>query len=368
MEKSYKFRIYPNICQQELINKTFGCVRYVYNRALADKMSQYEQTGKSDGFFEQCKILVQWKQELTWLKEPDKFALQYALKNLDRAYRNFFNHQSDFPKFKKKKWCRNAYTTTGNITLTKTHIKLPKLGNVKCKVSKSVDGRIVNATIYRSASGKFFVSICCADVQITPMDKTGKFVGIDLGIKHIVVTSDGDRITNYKYLIASQDKLAKLQRCLSRKTIGSNNWNKARIKVARQYEKIVNQRLDFLHKLSKHLISEYDVICMENLDINKMLKNNGFAKSVLDTSWGELIRQLKYKADWYGKRMVQINRFYPSSQICSNCGYQNTAIKDLAIREWICPQCNTNHDRDINAAKNIMTIGLKQSELTLVEI
>ena len=368
MERSYKFRIYPNACQQELINKTFGCVRYVYNRALADRMSQYEQTGKSDGFFEQCKTLVQWKQELAWLKEPDKYALQYALKNLDRAYRIFFNHQSDFPKFKKKKRCRNAYTTTDNISLTKTHIRLPKLGNVKCKVSKNVDGRIVNTTISRSSSGNFFVSICCADVQINPMDKTGRFVGIDLGIKDIVVTSNGDRITNYKYLIASQDKLAKLQRRLSRKTIGSNNWNKARIKVARQYEKIVNQRLDFLHKLSKHLISKYDVICIENLDINKILKNNGFAKSVLDTSWGELTRQLKYKADWYGKRIVQINRFYPSSQICNNCGYQNTLIKDLTIREWICPQCNTNHDRDINAAKNIMTVGLKQSELTLVEM
>lgn len=302
MEKSYKFRIYPNKQQIELIQKTFGCVRYVYNRALADRMAQYEQTGKSDGFFEQCKTLVTWKRDLVWLREPDKYALQYALKNLDRAYRNFFNHQTDFPKFKKKKSHYNSYTTTENISLMENNIKLPKLGKVRCKISQRVDGKIVNATISQKPSGKYFISICCTCTDIQTLEKTGRAVGLDLGLSNLIVTSDGDKFDCPKYFVKSKDKLAKLQRRLSRKTIGSRNWDKARVKVARQYEKIVNQRVDFLHKLSANLIKAYDIIYLEDLDISGMLASGRLSENILDASWGELIRQLRYKATWYGKK------------------------------------------------------------------
>lgn len=359
MKYTYKFRIYPNKTQQELIEKTFGCCRFVYNQILDTKIKFYENYNKSLSYYDTCKLLPRLKQENAWLKEVDATALQNSLFNLDKAYKNFFEKRNRFPKFKSKKNSKCCYTTrqTASIKLFEKHIQLSKIGKIKCKFSRDIEGKISSITIHKFPSGKYYVSIVAEKPDFIPFDKTEGVVGIDLGIKDFCITSDGLKYSNPHFIKESEDKLIRCQRKLCRKSRGSNNYNKQRIRLAILHDKISNQRNDFLQKLSTSLVKNYDIICTETLKVNNMLKNHNLAKAISDCSWASFVNMLEYKALWYGKSIRKIDTFYASSKTCSNCGHKFDGLT-LDIREWTCPSCKTKHDRDINAANNILKEGL----------
>ena len=367
MEKCYKFRIYPDAVQETLIQRTFGCCRFVFNRYLAMRIESYK-TDNSTVNYNACSAdMTVLKKELDWLKEVDATALQSSLRDLDFAYQNFFRRVKKggapgFPRFKSKHNHRKSYKSKrvgNNIAVLENSIKLPKLGIVRGAISKHVEGRILSATVSQNPSGKYFVSVCCTDVEIPQHASTEAVIGIDLGIKTFAVASDGVEYPNHKHFQKSAKKLARLQRQLSRKTKGSNNRDKARIKVAIQHERVANQRSDTLHKLSTQIVKDYDVIAIETLQPQNMVKNHRLAKSISDASWGEFVRRLEYKTQWQHKALVKVDAFFPSSQTCHVCGSKNPETKDLSVRSWVCAECGTEHDRDINAAKNILNEGLR---------
>lgn len=357
--KSYKFRIYPNKEQQAILARYFGSVRFVYNHFLAERKKQYEETSRSDNYYAQAKALTELKhsEEFSWLSEINSQTLQHALRHLETAYVNFFRGKAKFPTFKSKK-AKNSFSVPQNCTISDGRIYIPKFKEgIKVKEHRKVKGIIKSMTISLTPSGKYYVSILSKENYKT-IDKTDRVVGIDLGLKDFVITSDGKKYKNHRYLKQYEKELATEQKHLSRKQHGSNSYEKQRRKVARIYEKISNCRADRQHKISLDLVRNYDVICLEDLNIKGMVKNHRLAKAINDASWGQFVSMLTYKAELNDKQIVKIDRWYPSSKTCHNCGWVNEGLK-LSDRQWVCPHCGEMIDRDVNAAKNILSEGLR---------
>lgn len=369
MERGFKYRIYPNACQRDQIARTFGCCRFVYNRALDVKKTAYAKTGKTVSWTELSQMLPVWKRdpETAWLAQADSMALQQSIRNLDHAYKNFFRRvrkgeKPGFPKFKSRRHSRQSYRTNGGKVIDCNHIVLPKLGTVRAKVSRPLQGRILSITISLDAAGRYFATFLCTDVPAKKASATNQEVGIDLGIGMLATLSDGTKVRNPHHLKKYERKLAQEQRRLSRRKGArrgekpSNRYLKQRKKVARIHAKIAYARTDTLHKVTTMLADENQVLCMEDLNVKGMMQNSHLAKALSDVSFGEFARLLEYKCIERRRIFVKVSRFYPSSKTCSSCGHKLYALP-LSVRSWNCPVCGAHHDRDVNAARNILAEG-----------
>ena len=374
--KGYIFRMYPNKNQEELINKTIGCSRFIYNYFLEDKMQEYKETKKSKSVYDQIKLISSLTKEKTWLKEVDSCALRNSLFNLDNTFNNFYNGKG-YPKFKAK-GVHESYKTNnikssykGNhyssikLDLKSKTITLPKLKEVKIRGyrNKKVIPGVIKSAVIKKEANRYYVSVLIEEELIRSSFTPETIIGIDLGIKDLIVTSFNEKIENNIKL--NTKRMIGLQRGISRCKPGSKNRYKMKLKIQRLYQKIRNARKHMIHGITNKLIKENDIIVTENLDVKNMQKNHYVAKGLNENPISEIIRILKYKANWNNKKIIQIDRYYPSSQICSVCNYQNKEIKDLSIRKWECPMCHIEHDRDYNAAVNIMFEGLKKYMLYL---
>lgn len=360
MNKGIKFRIYPSKEQENLILQTLGCCRLIYNKGL-DMRDKAYKSGKKANYASTCRMVTELKSGdgFSFLKVVDSMALQQSLKDLDRAYQNFFKKRAKFPQFKSKHNNHQSYRTINqgdNIRIVGNYIKLPKIGYVKVKQSMEV-GHINNVTIEKTPTGKYF-AVLNVDFEPEYKQNNGKSIGIDVGLKEFYTDSNGNKIDNPKYLEKSEKKLKREQRRFSRKQKGSKNRDKQRIKVARVHEKVANQRNDFLQKESTKLVRENQTIAIEDLNVKGMIHNHRLAKAISSVSWSKFFTMLEYKATWYGNTIIRVPTFYPSSQTCSSCGMGNPLVKNLSVREWECPFCHTKHDRDWNASINILNKGL----------
>ena len=359
INKTYRFRLLPTKEQEVLLNQHFGHSRWVYNHFLNERKEQYQADKKSDNYYKQAATLTKLKKEgeTKWLKEVNSQTLQFALRSLDTAFLNFFRGNAQFPKFKSRKH-KNTFTVPQFGTIEDGEINIPKLKDgIKVKLHREVKGKIGKMNITKTPTGKYYVSIFTEQI-IEELPKTNKQVGIDLGLKDFVITSDNKKFKNNRYTRKYAKQLKKAQQHLSRKQKGSNGFEKQKIKVAKIHEKIASCRLDTLHKVSIELVKNYDLISVEDLNVKGMIKNHKLSKHIADVSWGNFVTLLQYKCDWYGKELVKVNRFYPSSKSCSDCGWINQNLK-LSDREWTCNSCGVVHDRDENASRNILKEGLK---------
>ncbi len=370
IQKGFKYRIYPNKEQTVFLEKHFGSTRFVYNWGLATKTKHYETTKKSISWVELNNKLPELKNEFPWLNEINSQSLQMEIRNLDVAFKNFFRNKKGFPKFKKKHNNNKSFQIPQHYKIENDKLYIPKLKDgIKIVQHRKFEGKMKTLTISKNPSGQYFATILVETIDdiIEPKDiNENTSIGIDLGIKDFLVSSNGDKISNPKYLKQSEKKLKKAQRKHSKKIKGSNNKNKSRIKVAKMHQKISNQRKDFLHKLSSKLISENQTICLEDLAVANMMKNHKLAKAISDVSWSEFVRQLNYKSIWYGVNIITIGRFDPSTKLCNSCGQIKQGLT-LADREWKC-DCGITHDRDVNAAINIKNFGLTKVDYPLLKL
>lgn len=360
--KAYKFRIYPTKIQIDFLNKQFGAVRFIYNYFLNQRDTQFKETGKSDSYYAQTKALklMKGQEEFKWLKEINSQTCQQALQCLDAAYLKFFRKETAFPRFKKKKNYQ-SFCVPQHFKILEKGIIIPKLkSQIKCKFYREIIGEVKYLTISKTLTGKYFVSILVEQENEYKQTSEGK-IGIDLGIKDFVTLSDG---TKYSFSVSKKTKkLKKLQHYYSKKQKNSKRKEKLRLRIARLNEKIVNSRRDFQHKLSTKLTNEYQTICLESLRVKNMMKNHKLARAIGEASWYSFVNMLQYKGKWKGCDIIQIDQFYPSSKTCSCCNWKKENLK-LSERSWTCPNCGTVHDRDINAAKNILTYGLSLKSIS----
>ena len=358
--QTYKFRLYPNSMQCEWLLRQFGACRFVYNHFLRARIDYYaehkDDQKKGLTYHDTALLLTQLKKQegYQWLKEANSQALQHSLRDLDSAYNNFFNKRAQFPHFKSKRG-EQACHIPQYFKVEANHLTLPKIGRVKMVVHRPLEGQIRHVTIRKTPAGRYYAMLACRAELPEPQPKRGE-VGIDVGLKSFLVTSEGEVVAHPQNLLKAEKRLKRLQRSLSRRQKGSSHREKARMAVARQHERVANARADFLHKLSRRLVDENQVIYAEDLNVKGMLANHPLAKRIADSGWGEFFRQLTYKGEWYGTEFHQIQRFFPSSKRCHICGYIYADLR-LSERAWVCPECHTTHDRDKNAALNIELFG-----------